>query len=84
MLQLLLSPASSPAPAAVLRYLSLFITLLSTWFILQTYFHRSWRTISLRSWLGEAPQGSRGGPREGVRGSTVSQPPELGIVALTT
>ncbi|NXP33020.1 FAM3D protein, partial [Leiothrix lutea] len=37
----------------VIRYLALLITLLSTWFILQTYFHRSWRAISLRSWLGE-------------------------------
>ncbi|XP_066183168.1 protein FAM3D [Sylvia atricapilla] len=37
---------------AVMRYMALLITLLSTWLILQTYFHRSWRAISLRSWLG--------------------------------
>ncbi|KAM4894089.1 protein FAM3D [Sylvia borin] len=37
---------------AVMRYMALLITLLSTWLILQTYFHRSWRAMSLRSWLG--------------------------------
>ncbi|XP_014728394.1 PREDICTED: protein FAM3D isoform X1 [Sturnus vulgaris] len=38
--------------AAVIRYTVLLITLLGTWFILQTYFHHSWKSISLRSWLG--------------------------------
>ncbi|XP_010226053.1 PREDICTED: protein FAM3D isoform X1 [Tinamus guttatus] len=29
--------------------------LLGTWVIIQTYFDRSWKTVSLRSWLGEGP-----------------------------
>ncbi|KFP80464.1 Protein FAM3D, partial [Acanthisitta chloris] len=37
----------------VIRYVVLLITLLGTWFIMQTYFHHSWKAISLRSWLGE-------------------------------
>ncbi|NWI69832.1 FAM3D protein, partial [Todus mexicanus] len=40
--------------AGVIRYAALFLTLLGTWFIVQTYFDQSWKTISLRSWLGEA------------------------------
>uniref|UniRef100_A0A8C3P0X3 FAM3 metabolism regulating signaling molecule D n=1 Tax=Cyanoderma ruficeps TaxID=181631 RepID=A0A8C3P0X3_9PASS len=49
-----LSQPTTMRATAVIRYLALLITLLSTWFILQTYFHRSWRAISLRSWLGAA------------------------------
>ncbi|XP_063267696.1 protein FAM3D [Prinia subflava] len=37
---------------AVIRYLALLITLLSTWLLVQTYFQHSWKAISLRSWLG--------------------------------
>ncbi|KAM6126463.1 protein FAM3D [Phoenicopterus ruber ruber] len=37
---------------SVIRYTVLLFTLLGTWFIVQTYFDRSWKTISLRSWLG--------------------------------
>ncbi|XP_059679298.1 protein FAM3D isoform X2 [Gavia stellata] len=36
----------------VIRYVALFIMLLGTWFIVQTYFDYRWKTISLRSWLG--------------------------------
>nr|XP_009926577.1 PREDICTED: protein FAM3D [Haliaeetus albicilla] len=38
--------------AVVIRYTVLLITLLSTWFIVQTFFDRSWKAISPRSWLG--------------------------------
>lgn len=76
--------APLPHLAAVIRYVVLLITLLGTWLIMQTYFHHSWRAISLRSWLGEAPTGSRGMRREGARGSIASQPSELDIAALTT
>ncbi|XP_051644439.1 protein FAM3D [Manacus candei] len=38
--------------SGVIRCMVLLITLLGTWFIMQTYFHHSWKTISLRSWLG--------------------------------
>uniref|UniRef100_A0A663LVT0 Family with sequence similarity 3 member D n=1 Tax=Athene cunicularia TaxID=194338 RepID=A0A663LVT0_ATHCN len=44
-----------PPLAGVIRSVALFITLLGTWFIVQTYFDQSWKDISLRSWLGEAP-----------------------------
>ncbi|XP_071406451.1 protein FAM3D isoform X2 [Pithys albifrons albifrons] len=37
--------------SGVIRYVVLLITLLGTWFIMQTYFHHSWKSISLRSWL---------------------------------
>ncbi|GAB0194457.1 protein FAM3D [Grus japonensis] len=37
----------------VIRYVALLITLLGTWFIVQTYFDHRWKVISLRSWLGE-------------------------------
>lgn len=40
--------------AGVIRFLALFATLLGCWFIAQTYFERGGRSISLRSWLGEA------------------------------
>ncbi|XP_061864099.1 protein FAM3D [Colius striatus] len=36
----------------VIRYVALLVTLLGTWFMVQTYFEGSWRAISLRSWLG--------------------------------
>ncbi|XP_054694182.1 protein FAM3D [Grus americana] len=36
----------------VIRYVALLITLLGTWFIVQTYFDHRWKVISLRSWLG--------------------------------
>uniref|UniRef100_A0A8C3V5G5 FAM3 metabolism regulating signaling molecule D n=1 Tax=Catharus ustulatus TaxID=91951 RepID=A0A8C3V5G5_CATUS len=45
-----------PTPAGVIRFTVLLLTLLSTWFILQTYFQHSWKAISLRSWLGEHQQ----------------------------
>ncbi|KAM9182545.1 protein FAM3D [Mergus octosetaceus] len=38
----------------IIRFLALFATLLGCWFIVQTYFERGGRSISLRSWLGEA------------------------------
>ncbi|NWH59368.1 FAM3D protein, partial [Geococcyx californianus] len=38
----------------VIRYVVLLITLLGTWFLMQTYFDQRWIAISLRSWLGEA------------------------------
>lgn len=38
--------------SGVIRCTVLFLTLLSTWVILETYFQRSWKAISLRSWLG--------------------------------
>ncbi|XP_074908877.1 protein FAM3D [Buteo buteo] len=38
--------------AVMIRYTVLLITLLSTWLIVQTFFDRSWKAISLRSWLG--------------------------------
>uniref|UniRef100_A0A8B9B9X0 FAM3 metabolism regulating signaling molecule D n=1 Tax=Anser brachyrhynchus TaxID=132585 RepID=A0A8B9B9X0_9AVES len=37
--------------AGIIRFLALFATLLGCWFIAQTYFERSGRSISLRSWL---------------------------------
>ncbi|NWY55079.1 FAM3D protein, partial [Chionis minor] len=43
--------------AVVIRYIAMFVTLLGTWFIVQTYFDQKWKVISLRSWLGEAPAG---------------------------
>ncbi|XP_050169141.1 protein FAM3D [Myiozetetes cayanensis] len=38
--------------SGVIRCVVLLITLLGTWFIMQTYFHHSWKAIRLRSWLG--------------------------------
>ncbi|KFO95381.1 Protein FAM3D, partial [Calypte anna] len=38
----------------VIRFMALLFTLLGTWFLLQTYFDQTWKTISLRSWLGES------------------------------
>ncbi|XP_065498812.1 protein FAM3D [Caloenas nicobarica] len=50
--------------SGVIRYVALLITLLGTWFIVQTYFDRSWKAISLRSWLGATNKpGSRQLPR---------------------
>ncbi|XP_075288872.1 protein FAM3D [Opisthocomus hoazin] len=37
---------------SVIRFVVLLITLLGTWFIVQTYFDRTWKVVSLRSWLG--------------------------------
>ncbi|NWW49709.1 FAM3D protein, partial [Pedionomus torquatus] len=42
------------ALTGMIRSMVLLITLLGTWFIVQTYFHHRWKVISLRSWLGEA------------------------------
>uniref|UniRef100_A0A669P089 FAM3 metabolism regulating signaling molecule D n=1 Tax=Phasianus colchicus TaxID=9054 RepID=A0A669P089_PHACC len=42
-----------PLPPGVIRLLVPLATLLGSWFIVQTYFEHSGRTISLRSWLGE-------------------------------
>ncbi|KFQ14036.1 Protein FAM3D, partial [Leptosomus discolor] len=39
--------------AGIIRTVVLLITLLGTWFIVQTYFERSWKTVNLRSWLGK-------------------------------
>ncbi|KFW90937.1 Protein FAM3D, partial [Phalacrocorax carbo] len=39
--------------AGIIRFVTLLITLLGTWFIVQTYFDHRWEAISLRSWLGE-------------------------------
>ncbi|XP_075014843.1 protein FAM3D [Calonectris borealis] len=36
----------------MIRHVALLITLLGTWFIVQTYFDHRWKAISLRSWLG--------------------------------
>ncbi|OWK63624.1 Protein FAM3D [Lonchura striata] len=47
-----LSPPLSH-PAGVIRSLVLLLTLLGSWFLMQTYFQHSWKAISLRSWLGE-------------------------------
>ncbi|NXX62457.1 FAM3D protein, partial [Scopus umbretta] len=47
--------------AGVIRYVTLLITLLGTWFIVQTYLDHRWKAISLRSWLGEAPAGLQPG-----------------------
>ncbi|KFV06706.1 Protein FAM3D, partial [Pterocles gutturalis] len=43
--------------AGMIRFMVLLVTLLGTWFILQTYFDHRWKAISLRSWLSEAPAG---------------------------
>uniref|UniRef100_A0A8C5TKZ9 FAM3 metabolism regulating signaling molecule D n=1 Tax=Malurus cyaneus samueli TaxID=2593467 RepID=A0A8C5TKZ9_9PASS len=40
--------------AGVIRLVLLFVTLLGMWFIMKTYFHHTWKAVSLRSWLGEA------------------------------
>ncbi|XP_010071557.1 PREDICTED: protein FAM3D-like [Pterocles gutturalis] len=45
----------------MIRFMVLLVTLLGTWFILQTYFDHRWKAISLRSWLSEAPAGLCGG-----------------------
>ncbi|XP_031361807.1 protein FAM3D [Lonchura striata] len=37
---------------SVIRSLVLLLTLLGSWFLMQTYFQHSWKAISLRSWLG--------------------------------
>ncbi|XP_063020379.1 protein FAM3D [Melospiza melodia melodia] len=37
---------------SVIRAVLLLLTLLGTWFLMQTYFQHRWRAISLRSWLG--------------------------------
>ncbi|XP_074406320.1 protein FAM3D isoform X1 [Zonotrichia albicollis] len=37
---------------SVVRAVLVLLTLLGTWFLMQTYFQHSWRAISLRSWLG--------------------------------
>ncbi|XP_031465515.1 protein FAM3D [Phasianus colchicus] len=42
----------APLPPGVIRLLVPLATLLGSWFIVQTYFEHSGRTISLRSWLG--------------------------------
>ncbi|XP_054243351.1 protein FAM3D [Indicator indicator] len=42
---------------SVIRYVTLFLTLLGTWYLTQMYFDQSWKAISLRSWLGEALEG---------------------------
>ncbi|NXJ13915.1 FAM3D protein, partial [Odontophorus gujanensis] len=41
-------------PPGVIRFLVLLATLLGSWFIVQMYFERSGRAISLRSWLGDS------------------------------
>uniref|UniRef100_A0A8C5TMI6 FAM3 metabolism regulating signaling molecule D n=1 Tax=Malurus cyaneus samueli TaxID=2593467 RepID=A0A8C5TMI6_9PASS len=52
-LRLLLSAISSVHSAGVIRLVLLFVTLLGMWFIMKTYFHHTWKAVSLRSWLGE-------------------------------
>ncbi|XP_053845032.1 protein FAM3D [Vidua macroura] len=37
---------------SVIRSVVLLVTLLGSWFLMQTYFQHSWKAISLRSWLG--------------------------------
>lgn len=49
----------------MIRYAALLITLLGTWFIVQTYFDHRWKAISLRSWLGEALAGLQPGAEGG-------------------
>lgn len=78
-----LSARPSPTSAGVIRSLVLLLTLLGSWFLMQTYFQHSWKAISLRSWLGE-DRGLQRDPEGGGRGSIVSQPPEVGIAALTS
>ncbi|KFZ52065.1 Protein FAM3D, partial [Antrostomus carolinensis] len=39
--------------AGLIRYTALFIMLLGAWFVVQMYFDRSWKAVSLRSWLGQ-------------------------------
>ncbi|KFQ25585.1 Protein FAM3D, partial [Merops nubicus] len=53
--------------AGVIRYTALFLVLLGTWFIVQTYFDRSWKTISLRSWLGKQPPQHKCGNHKSCR-----------------
>ncbi|XP_005420249.1 protein FAM3D [Geospiza fortis] len=43
---------------SVIRAVVLLLTLLGTWFLMQTYFQHSWRAISLRSWLGASKKPS--------------------------
>ncbi|XP_064931661.1 protein FAM3D isoform X2 [Columba livia] len=50
--------------SGVIRSVVLLVTLLGTWFIVQTYFDRSWKAISLRSWIGATNKlGSQQPPR---------------------
>uniref|UniRef100_A0A8C5IZH3 Family with sequence similarity 3 member D n=1 Tax=Junco hyemalis TaxID=40217 RepID=A0A8C5IZH3_JUNHY len=46
---------------SVIRAVLVLLTLLGTWFLMQTYFQHSWRAISLRSWLGapKKPSGEK-------------------------
>ncbi|XP_068763700.1 protein FAM3D [Struthio camelus] len=46
----------------VIRLAALLFTLLGTWVVVQTYFDRSWKAISLRSWLGATSRPSRSQP----------------------
>ncbi|PKK26397.1 family with sequence similarity 3, member D [Columba livia] len=56
--------APLPSLAGVIRSVVLLVTLLGTWFIVQTYFDRSWKAISLRSWIGATNKlGSQQPPR---------------------
>ncbi|KAF2981085.1 hypothetical protein EK904_010386 [Melospiza melodia maxima] len=50
---MILSHPAPLAPPGVIRAVLLLLTLLGTWFLMQTYFQHRWRAISLRSWLGE-------------------------------
>ncbi|KAL9838711.1 protein FAM3D isoform 1-T4 [Geothlypis trichas] len=43
---------------SVIRAMVLLLTLLGTWFLMQSYFQRSWRAVSLRSWLGASKKPS--------------------------
>ncbi|XP_068265077.1 protein FAM3D [Nyctibius grandis] len=58
----------------MIRYVALLITLLGTWFIVQTYFDQSWKTISLRSWLGATDEPSSKQPPRHKCGNQKSCP----------
>ncbi|XP_051483626.1 protein FAM3D isoform X2 [Apus apus] len=58
----------------IIRYMALFLTLLGTWFILQTYLDQNWKTISLRSWLGSTKKSSSEQPPKHKCGNKRSCP----------
>ncbi|NWU54732.1 FAM3D protein, partial [Dromas ardeola] len=63
--------------AGVIRIMVLFIMLLGTWFVMQTYFDHRWKVMTLRSWLGEVTAGVRMGqqPPRHKCGNQKSCPP---------
>ncbi|XP_025958506.2 protein FAM3D isoform X2 [Dromaius novaehollandiae] len=71
-------------PTGVIRLAALLFVLLGMWVILQSYFERGWRALSLRSWRGATSQPSRSQPPRHECGNQRSCPRDHFAFKLTS